>query len=543
MSERREPGEHQSASEARHAERHGQRNGRASEARYAERNGRVDREAAANGPESLLAPLYDDDAERAVLGAAIVSESRLDDLISGFAANGSSPSVKGLREEHFFSETHRDIYRAIRAVRDAGGAVDRITLVDELRRTKRLDAIGGKEYVLELVEEVRSLANVHRHVEIVHRYAKMREVRQVVEEARLWTGDRAKNPDEVQAEVYARLDAIGLEPEGEGPGRAADAVSDAIAAYQAAYERGGGLAGVATGLKDLDDLLRGLKKGTMNLLAGRPGEGKTALAGNVIWHASTDEGEAVTDADGDTDGSADGSAAPDAEPEAEPEDVVLFFSLEMSREQVITRFISTLANVPVERLDTGEIMDAEWPRIMAAGARVSRRNIWVDDAQGLTVAEMHARARRTAQRLRARGQRLSLVVVDYLQLVGADRRYENRNVEVSAISRDLKNMAGKLGVPMLVLSQLSRAVMGRADKRPQLEDLRDSGSLEQDAFSVTMIFHDHDENSDHKGTAELLVRKNRNGRTGMARVAWMPTRMRFADIARAGQVPPPPATR
>ncbi len=531
-------GERQSAE--RHAERNGQKNGRASEARHAERqaerNGRADgvASAAANGPEPLLAPLYDDDAERAVLGAAIVSEARLDDLISGFSANGSSPFVKGLREEHFFSETHRDIYRALRAVRDAGGSVDRITLVDELRRTRRLDAIGGKEYVLELVEEVRSLANVHRHVEIVQRYAGMREVRQVVEEARLWTGDRAKNPDEVQAEVYARLDAIGLEPEGEGPGRAADAVSGAIASYQAAYERGGGLAGAPTGLLDLDALLRGLKPGTMNLLAGRPGEGKTALAGNVIWHASSDEGEASNDANGDAEGSADH--------EAEPEDVVLFFSLEMSREQVITRFISTLANVPVERLDTGEIMDAEWPRIMAAGARVSRRNIWVDDAQGLTVAEMHARARRTAQRLRARGQRLSLVVVDYLQLVGADRRYENRNAEVSAISRDLKNMAGKLGVPMLVLSQLSRAVMGRADKRPQLEDLRDSGSLEQDAFSVTMIFHDHDENSDHKGTAELLVRKNRNGRTGMARVAWMPKRMRFADIAPAGQVPPPPAS-
>lgn len=501
------------------AERNGQKNGRS-----AQGNGR----ATPPAEETLLALPYDDDAERAVLGAAIVSDGVLDDLISGLRRVGASPGIKGLRAEHFFSETHREVYRALRAVRDGGGGVDRITLVDELRRAKTLDAIGGKEYVLELVDGVRSAANVRQHVEVVQRYAGMREVRQVVEDARLSTSDWAKNPDEVQAEVYARLDAIGLEPEGEGPGRAEESVPVAIASYQAAYERDGALAGAPTGLVDLDALLKGLKKGTMNLLAGRPGEGKTALAGNVIWHASSDEGGEPEE----------GQPAADAD-----NDVVLFFSLEMSREQVITRFISTLADVSVERLDTGEIRDSEWPRIMSAGASVSRRNIWVDDSQGLTVAEMHARARRTGQRLRVRGKRLSLVVVDYLQLIGTDRRHENRNAEVSAISRDLKNMAGKLGVPMLVLSQLSRAVMGRADKRPQLEDLRDSGSLEQDAFSVTMIFHDHEENSDHKGTAELLVRKNRNGRTGMARVAWMPTRMKFGDIALPGQVPPaaPPA--
>lgn len=468
--------------------------------------------------EALLKPLYDDDAERAILGAAIVSEGVLDYLAAG------DRETRPLRAEHFFDETHREIYRALRSVGDRfpDGGVDRIALVDELRRSRSLDAIGGKEYVLELVEGIRSAANVKTHVGIVQRCAGMREVQQVVVDARLAASDRARDPHEVQAEVYARLDALGLEPDGVGPVLAADAVGEVLAAFQEAYEAGGRVAGVPTGLKDLDAILRGLKPGTMNLLAGRPGDGKTALAGNVIWHA-TGAGDDRGGAPGEVRG-----APEDADP-------VLFFSLEMPKEQVISRFVASLSGVPVERLDAGEITDKEWPRVVQAVADVSRRQIWVDDSQGLTVAEMHARARRTSQRLRARGKRLSLMVVDYLQLVKVDRVRPTRNDEVSAISRDLKGMAGTLGVPLLVLSQLSRAVMSRADKRPQLEDLRDSGSLEQDAFSVTMIFH-ADEDSDDRGTAELLVRKNRNGRTGMARAAWMGQRLQFKDLARPGQV-------
>lgn len=487
-------------------------------------NGRVPEDAAAV-EEAMLKPLYDDDAERAVLGAAIFAEGEgvLDYLAAG------DKETKPLRAEHFFSETHREIYRALRAAGDGsgtGGRVDRIALVDELRRARKLDAVGGKEYVLELVEGVRSVANVRQHVRIVQRCAGMRAVQQVVVDARLASSDRAREPQEVQAEVYARLDALGLEPDGEGPVLAADAVPDVLAAFQEAYESGGRAVGVPTGLADLDALLRGLKEGTMNLLAGRPGDGKTALAGNIIWHAT-----------GGSPAGGDRSAVP-----PEDSDPVLFFSMEMPRHQVIARFVAALSGVPVERLDAGEITDSEWPTVVRAVAEVSRRQIYVDDSQGLTVAEMHARARRTAQRLRARGKRLSLVVVDYLQLVKVDRPRPTRNDEVSAISRDLKGMAGTLGVPLLVLSQLSRAVMSRADKRPQLEDLRDSGSLEQDAFSVTMIFH-ADEDSDDRGTAELLVRKNRNGRTGMARAAWMGQRLQFRDLARPGQVPPsaPPA--
>lgn len=460
--------------------------------------------------EVFVKPLFDDDAERAVLGAAIVSAAALDEMEGGVSG------VTALRAEHFYSETHREIYRSIRTLRDAGGQVDRLTLMDALRKTGRLDAVGGKDFLVELIEGVRSTSNARHHVGIVQRYAGLRAVQQVALDAKTAAGRGDQEPHELQAEVYAALDALGLEPEGSGPASVSDAVSDALEAIQAAYESDDLLAGVPTGLVDLDDLLGGLKDGTMNLVAARPGDGKTTLAGNVIWNATR----------------APAGGTPD------DADVVLFFSLEMPTRQLITRYISMLSGVPATRLDSGEIANDEWTKILQATSEISRRQIWIDDSQGLTVAEMHARARRTADRLRSRGKRLSMIVVDYVGLIGTDRRYENRNAEVSAISRQLKIMAGKMDVPLLVLSQLSRSVMSRADKRPQLEDLRDSGSLEQDAFSVTMIYHDDDDNSDHRGTAELLVRKNRNGKTGMARVAWLPDQLRFASIARPGQVPP-----
>lgn len=473
----------------------GTRNGR--------KNGRVPDAA---DEEALRAPAHSEDAERAVLGAMLVSGDAFDDLVGG--GEGRPP----LLEEHFYSPVHREFYRAVVAIKNAGGTPDRVTVVDQLRRAGRLDAVGGKGFVLGLLEDLPGPANARRHAGIVRRDAKARRFREIALRMTDAAARGDRSPEEMLAEAYALLDD--LYPPGEeggGPRPTEDAVGAVLDAIQSAYENGGRMMGVPTGLRDLDELLCGLKPRTLNFLAARPGDGKTALSLNVMWNAA--------------------SPAPD--PDA---DAVLMFSLEMSEQELIKRLVSMLTKIPSERLDKGEITDEEWPRLLKAVSEISRRQIWVDDSDALTVAEMRARARRTAERLRRQGKRLVLVVVDYAQLVKGERRYENLNQQLTDVCHDLKAMAGQLGLPVLALSQLSRAVMNRQDKRPDLHDLRDSGSLEQTAYSVTFIYHEKDEASEHRGTAELLVKKHRNGKKGMARVAWMPERQRFGDIARKGQV-------
>ncbi len=284
-------------------------------------------------------------------------------------------------------------------------------------------------------------------------------------------------------------------------------------------------AGVPTGFIDLDAiLLGGLKRGTLNVLASRASGGKSALAGNVILHAarlparlpklSNDEG------------------AP-----AEPEDGVLFFSLEMPTRQVIDRFVSMLSGVPVERLDGGEIADAEWPKVVAAVENISRRQVWIDDAQeGLAVSQIHARVRQTEARLRARGARLSLVVIDAFHLLQADASHETLEGEFSTVSHQIKKLAAGMGVPLLVVCPLSRpddsASETRAFRRPKLEDFGQWASLAEAAHMVTAIHHVEEEESGYpQGLAELLVLKNRHGETGVARVAWIPKRLTFGNVA------------
>jgi len=276
---------------------------------------------------------------------------------------------------------------------------------------------------------------------------------------------------------------------------------------QRLYEQEGEVTGVESGFEDLDRMTTGFHKSDLVILAARPAMGKTALALNAIWHAAGIKGLPVA-----------------------------IFSLEMSKEQLVQRLISQVTRIRTQDLRSGNVGAEDWPKLVRGVAEVARAPVWIDDTAGITLMEMRAKVRRLASRLNAQGEiPLSLVVVDYLQLmIGQRTRAENRQQEIAEISRGLKVLARDLNIPVLAIAQLSRAVEQRHDKRPLLSDLRDSGSIEQDADMVMFLYRDeyYNPDSDDKGIAEIIIGKHRNGPTGKVQLAWLEQYTKFASLAR-----------
>jgi replicative DNA helicase len=281
----------------------------------------------------------------------------------------------------------------------------------------------------------------------------------------------------------------------------------ALEMIQRLYEQEGEVTGVESGFEDLDRKTTGFHKSDLIILAARPAMGKTALALNIIWHAAGTKGLPVA-----------------------------IFSLEMSKEQLVQRLISQNTRIPTQALRSGNVKAEDWPKLVRGVAEVSRAPIWIDDTAGVTLMEIRAKVRRLQSQLKARGEgSLSLVVVDYLQLmIGQNNRSENRQQEIAEISRGLKVLARDLDVPVLAVAQLSRAVEQRHDKRPLLSDLRDSGSIEQDADLVMFLYRDeyYNSESERKGEADVIIGKHRNGPTGSVTLAWLEQYTKFASLAR-----------
>ena len=276
---------------------------------------------------------------------------------------------------------------------------------------------------------------------------------------------------------------------------------------QRLYEQEGEVTGVESGFEDLDRMTTGFHKSDLVILAARPAMGKTALALNAIWHAAGIKGLPVA-----------------------------IFSLEMSKEQLVQRLISQVTRIRTQDLRSGNVGAEDWPKLVRGVAEVARAPVWIDDTAGITLMEMRAKVRRLASRLNAQNEApLSLVVVDYLQLmIGQRARAENRQQEIAEISRGLKVLARDLNIPVVAVAQLSRAVEQRHDKRPLLSDLRDSGSIEQDADMVMFLYRDeyYNPDSDDKGIAEIIIGKHRNGPTGKVQLAWLEQYTKFASLAR-----------
>lgn len=427
------------------------------------------------------------EAERAVLGSILLANAALAHVQAVLTAG------------EFYRTAHGKIFNAMCALADRGEPIDNLTLTEELVRNGHLDLVGGAAYLAELVAAVPSAANVLSHA-------------QIIKDSALRRGIIAAGYDLVQKGYNPELPTQALLEEAEqrvfsittgshrGGFHDVPALLRQVTEHVQTLQRGTAEpTGVPTGFIDLDSLTGGWQRSDLVILAARPSMGKTAFALCSALHAAIHHGLSIA-----------------------------LFSLEMSARQIITRALSILSGIDMQILRTGRLTHAEWVRYAEAVAQFERTKVFINDAAGLTAQQLRAEAKRLAMR---RG--LDLLVVDYLQLMQNPHRAENRNLEISEISRSLKVLAKDLNVPVIALSQLNRACEARNDRRPFLSDLRESGSLEQDADLVLCLYRDevYDPKSHDKGVAELLVRKHRNGPIDELRLAFIAKCARFADLA------------
>lgn len=442
-------------------------------------------------PAALTAPIPPQnlDAEESVLGAMMLSPGAI----------GAVSEV--LQASDFYRESHAKIYRAALALYGRGEPVDAITLVDELERRGELEEVGGKVRIHELAALVPAASNAAHYARIVRDMATLRGlVRAGQEIARL--GVERQGEDTV--ELVDRAEQIVFElAQARVSGdfsHIEELLKDSFERITALYEAGAEVTGIPSGFRDLDHLTAGFQPGNLVIIAARPSMGKSGLALNI--------------------------AANLAVRHATP---VALFTLEMSKAEVTQRLMCAEAKVESQKLRTGKLAPDDWPRLTAACDKLSKAPLYVDDTGSITMMEIRSKARR----LKMREPGLGLIIVDYLQLMTTESRAENRVQEVSEISRNLKRLARDLDVPVLALSQLSRAVEQRHDKRPILSDLRESGSIEQDADLVLFIYRDdyYDPDSDQQGLAEIHLAKHRNGPTGMVKLSFLKRFAKFADLA------------
>ncbi|HZF58631.1 MAG TPA: replicative DNA helicase [Rubrobacter sp.] len=460
-----------------------------------ERRGRM--RSLETGSEATRVPPHDLDAERAVIGAMLVSETAV------------AAVAERLDARDFYSEVHRIIYGAMMRLYSRGDPIDQLTLTNELRSVNEFERVGGRPYVFQIVESVPTAANAGRYAEIVRGKALLRAV---IDVGSRITEDAFREPENVTEALDSAeqlIYGVSNQTLRQHLAPVSELAPGALEMIQRLYEQEGEVTGVETGFEDLDRLTTGFHKSDLVILAARPAMGKTAMALNAIWHAAGEKGMPVA-----------------------------IFSLEMSKEQLVQRLISQTTRIPAQALRSGNVKAEDWPKLVRGVAEVSRAPIWIDDTAGVTLMEIRAKVRRLSSQLNARGETpLSLVVVDYLQLmIGGDarNRQENRQQEIAEISRGLKVLARDLDVPVLAIAQLSRAVESRHDKRPMLSDLRDSGAIEQDADMVMFLYRDeyYNPDCDDKGIAEVIIGKHRNGPTGKVQLAWMEQYTKFASLAR-----------
>ncbi|MBT8405470.1 MAG: replicative DNA helicase [Gemmatimonadetes bacterium] len=451
-------------------------------------------------------PPWSPQAEVSVLGGMFIDRDAV------------ARAVEILDPSMFYREAHRRVFRGMSRLFERGEVVDVITLGEEMRKTDELEGAGGLDYLAELLEMVPTAANIEYHARIVREKALLRRLieasQEIIRDA-FDQGEREVN--ELLDQAEARIFQVAQTQEREGFVRIKDLLWPAFEEIERLQTSGSPITGVPSGFPDLDRMTTGLQKGDLCIVAARPSMGKTSWVLNVAATAAI-----------------------------EHEAPVAIFSLEMSKEQLLKRLLSAEARVDAQHIRRGGMSPDESQRLGAAAGHLNNAPIWIDDSPGMSVLEMRAKARRLASDVQAEGKRLGMVVVDYLQLMGGDRRTESRVQEVSQISRGLKALARELDVPLVALSQLSRAPEQRNDKRPMLSDLRESGSIEQDADLVMFLFRPEyyfgpvDENGNSiEGKAELIVSKQRNGPTGVVQLHFHKAYTRF-DSAQRDDVGPQP---
>ncbi|WP_158819883.1 replicative DNA helicase [Granulicella sp. S156] len=411
-----------------------------------------------------------------------------------------------LRPEDFSLDSHQRIYRVMIELLAVGHAIDYITVMDALSKRRELDAIGGPAYLAYLSEGVPRHPKVEDYVRIIKDKSLLRQLLGIFNDGMVLASDQNEEATKVLNDVEVRLAEVADSAIQRGFSGIADIVASSFGSIDALYEQGREVTGLATHYIEFDKMTSGLQASELIIIAARPSMGKTAWAINIAQNCAVKDGK-----------------------------VVAIFSLEMSKESLLRRMLASESAVSSRKLQTGFIPREDKGKLIAALDRLMTSKMFVDDTPGITLAEMRAKARRLRQQEGA----LDLIVIDYLQLMtgsagSSQKKFENRTQEVSSISRGLKALAKELQVPVVALSQLSRGSEQRTgDKKPLLSDLRESGSIEQDADVVAFIhreeYYDR-ENEDIKGQAEIIIAKQRNGPTGTVKMAYLADFTRFENL-------------
>lgn len=445
----------------------------------------------AQAPQASRVPPHNIEAEESLLGAMLLSA----DAVAAVLDSVDSPD--------FYKPAHGFIYDAIIALYNRGEAVDAITVADELRRKNQLELIGDISVLASLQVNVPSVVNATYYATIVAEHAVLRRLITVAGEI----SDLAFSvPDDIEGaidEAETKIMRVSEDRSAESMKQLTHIIPMTLDRLQELENRDSGLAGLATGYYELDDILVGLQPTSLTIVGARPAMGKTSFALGLLSHCGVKLRRPA-----------------------------LLFSLEMGHLELTQRLLASDARVDAKRMSQGQLNAADWEKVSNAVLRLSDAPVYIDDNPRLTVMDIRARARR----LRKQAGDLGIVVIDYLQLMSSRTKAENRQVEVAEMSRGLKILARELECPVVALSQLSRGLEARTDKRPMLSDLRESGSLEQDADVVLFLHrpevYTDNPSPDEQGVAEIIVAKHRSGPTGSAQLAWLANYARFENMAK-----------
>jgi replicative DNA helicase len=433
-------------------------------------------------------PPHSEEAERATLGALLIDNRAWDNI-------SDKVSV-----EDFYRHEHRLIYTAISQLAERQQPFDVLTIAEHVRTQNLLEQVGGETYLFELAQNIPSAANVVAYAGIVRERSILRQLIETGTDiaSSAFNSDGRESKDLLDAAEQLVFQIAESGSRGSGPVKVGDILAKTTQHIDELFHSEKAITGVSTGFSEFDRMTSGLQKGDLVIVAARPSMGKTTFAMNVCEYA------AIKD-----------------------ELPVLVFSLEMPSEQLTMRMISSLGRIDQHNLRTGKLKDDDWARISSAVSMLSESQMYIDDTPALTPMEMRARARRVS---RANGG-LSMIMIDYLQLMRVAGTKDNRTNEISEISRSLKALAKELNVPVVALSQLNRGLESRTDKRPIMSDLRESGAIEQDADVIAFIYRDevYNEDTPDRGLAEIIIRKQRNGPIGDFRLTFMGKYTRFEN--------------
>lgn len=434
-------------------------------------------------------PPHSIEAEQSVLGGLMLDNQSWDKV------------AERLQEKDFYRRDHQLIFRVVADLANRNHPFDVVTVAEALRSINELTNAGGEVYLFELTRNTPSAANIGAYADIVYHRSVQRQLISIateITEAAFSPEGRASTEllDEAERKVFHIAQQTAR---GSGPQHIGDVLAKTVMRIDTLYHSDTPITGLATGYKDLDEMTSGLQPADLVVVAGRPSMGKTVLGVNIGEHVAIKSKKPV-----------------------------LVFSMEMPAEAIAMRMLSSLGRIDQHRLRSGKLSDEDWPRITSAVSMLSEAQLLIDDTAALSPGEVRSRARRVT---REYGQ-LGLIVIDYLQLMQVIGFKENRTTEISEISRSLKALAKELDVPIIAISQLNRSLEQRADKRPMMADLRESGAIEQDADLILFIYRDevYNENTPDKGVAEIIIAKQRNGPIGTVRVAFLGKYTRFENL-------------